>query len=948
MPSNATRTGLLFCLFFLSGASGLMLEIVWIRAVGTQFGTTAPAVATVLAAFMGGLALGSLLLGPRADRHAAPLKLYAKLELGIAVSGLVVSMLLLHGDAALLLAVRAIAGAGPLATAVRFLVMFGLLLIPTTLMGGTLPVLSRSLVRSGRRGSVVGTLYTLNTAGAVAGTLLPDLLVIPNLGVTSTALIAVTGNLVVALLVNRTGIDNLGAPPVQPAASPPVPKLPLVLYAASGFCAMGYQVIWCRVLQHWTWGLIVSFSALLAVFLVFLALGSGLTSRLVDRVSRPVLWAAALVTATGAAALAPIALGDGPTFLAAWTDAPQQILRPSIWQAFPRAVLLSLYLEAPACLLMGATLPFLAAAVVVEGNTGRATGWLYASNTVAGVVGSIAAGFVLLPALGAQSGLVLLTLVAAVAGAGSLFAIRPFPWLSGAGILALGAAVLLMGLTMAPERLRDSYFRDPTYRIEGIAEGATTTAAAATKMVDGEPVFMTLLTPGVVMSGTEASAQRYMGLMGHLPMFYSKEGSEALLICYGLGVTARALLSHPELQRLDVVDISPEVLSLSGHFAVVHGSDPLSDPRVETIVDDGRRFLITTDRQYDVITLEPPPPSAAGVVNLYARDFYAAAAPRLKPGGVCAQWLPLFLMDSEATLAIVSAMVSEFDHCALVYGCRYQWLLLGSNEPLDIDLPRWSAIAEQPSTAHDLQRIGVFGLPDLVATFMLGDADLREVTRFVVPVSDDHPIIQYPRRPTRGTEVVQGLMGRPRGVPAHWAGRDQLTAERQQEIERALAAMTIVHGVMPDLDLPVSAVHELTIGNEIRRALHLQPGHPHLMLLLQLGEDQIEVARAMGRRGIVRPGARLALARDAFYRENWSGALRQLTALEDLGVDPIHVALLRGGAERAMGHPDEARKAFEEVAAGSTSDLVTARARELAASADQAIDPELGPLAVEN
>ena len=144
------------------------------------------------------------------------------------------------------------------------------------------------------------------------------------------------------------------------------------------------------------------------------------------------------------------------------------------------------------------------------------------------------------------------------------------------------------------------------------------------------------------MSDTQLGAQRYMGLMGHLPLLLSEERSEALLICYGVGNTARSLLSHSSLDRLDVVDISPEVLSMSARFSPVHGGDPLADPRVEVRVEDGRQHLLATSRRYDVITSEPPPPTDAGVVNLYTQEFNAAARQALKPGGVLAQWLPLF------------------------------------------------------------------------------------------------------------------------------------------------------------------------------------------------------------------------------------------------------------------------------------------------------------------
>ena len=221
---SSSRLPLLYLLFFVSGSCGLIFEIVWIRGLGLQFGTTAPAISTVLAAFMGGLALGNLLLGPVADRHARPLRLYCWLEVGIAASALAVSLLLLRGDGLFAWLASSLAESPDLKTPLRFVITSALLLLPTTLMGGTLPVIARALVRSGSAGRMLGTLYALNTAGAVAGALLPDLLLIPSVGLTATVLLAAAGNLFVAAAVGlfamyRAYSQKGGGCPACPFAS---------------------------------------------------------------------------------------------------------------------------------------------------------------------------------------------------------------------------------------------------------------------------------------------------------------------------------------------------------------------------------------------------------------------------------------------------------------------------------------------------------------------------------------------------------------------------------------------------------------------------------------------------------------------------------------------------------------------------------------------------------
>ena len=210
--------------------------------------------------------------------------------------------------------------------------------------------------------------------------------------------------------------------------------------------------------------------------------------------------------------------------------------------------------------------------------------------------------------------------------------------------------------------------------IEHLDEGRSNTIAVGTRMMFGQPYFRELMTPGVSMSDTRFLARRYMAMMAHLPVLFAQKSDRALLICYGVGNTARALLSHPDLGGLDVVDISQEAISSSPWFAEMTTGDPLTDARTTVTIDDGRHHLVTTDQQYDVITSEPPPPNHAGVVNLYTREYYAAARRVLAPGGVLAQWLPIFQLSESDTRTIVSAFVAEFPHTALFYGARYQWI----------------------------------------------------------------------------------------------------------------------------------------------------------------------------------------------------------------------------------------------------------------------------------
>ena len=910
-PGGRAPRPLLFALFFLSGASGLVFEILWIRALGIQFGTTAPALAAVLAAFMAGLALGNLLIGPLADRHPRPLALYGRLEAGIAVSALAVTLLLLRGDAALAVVAGLVDVAGPAGAPLRFCLFCLLLLIPTTLMGGTLPVLSRALAPGGQRGRVVGALYAINTAGAVAGALAPDLLLVPVVGLTGAAGAAALGNLAVAWGVGRLARGDLVVPPAAPVKRSPVPRLPLLLFAVSGFCAMGLEVLWSRTIQHWAWGDVASFSVLLAVYLLFVAVGAAAAAPWADRARRPVAWAAGLLVAAGIAVVFGLVVADRVHRGVAELLPFAGLVRPGPIAALARAGLLSAWLEAPACLLMGAAFPFLAAAAVEGGQVGRRTGLLYAVNTLAGVAGSVATCFVLMPALGVQTSLLVLALAMTVTGAAALVAVSGSPLRIALTVLTT-AGLALGALLLPADHLRHTYFDVAPEAMVELREGPTTTAAVIRGVGADLLPFQALLTPGVYMSSTSFAAQRYMSLMAQVPLLFSTERSEALLICFGAGNTARALLASPGLERLDVVDISPEVIGMSHLFADTHGGDPLDDPRAFTHIDDGRQHLLTTDQRYDVITLEPPPPTHAGVVNLYSREYYASARGRLKEGGVVAQWLPVFQLAPRETLAIIAALVAEFPHTALFQGIGHQWFLLGSSTPLLVDIAGWDAHLAQPEVALEMARIGMSpGPAGVLATFMVGDAVLREAAAHGREVTDDFPSLQYPRGALSVlVEYPALLTARPEGalalVPGGWEG---LGGVLQQEAARsAFAVQEVMFAALRYETIGPPAERELVYGTMIREALRDDLG---TYVLEQLGVGPGSVAEAERRLALAPdPAASLLMARSGFYGDRWQQVLVHLADVVPGEVGEAHYWLLRGGAERGLGRSVEAVASF--------------------------------------
>lgn len=564
------------------------------------------------------------------------------------------------------------------------------------------------------------------------------------------------------------------------------------------------------------------------------------------------------------------------------------------------------------------------------------------------MLSSILAGFVIMPLLGLQRALWLLASLAVLAGAAVI------GWLPGtrqrrvaAGLLA--AALVLGGLLVPRDHLRRAYFADASLRVGAIREGATTTAAGAVRMRFHEPALRELLTPGVSMSSTGFAARRYMGLMAHLPLLFSAGGRDALLICYGVGNTARSLLAHQRLARLDVVDISDEVLSLADFFAPAHGGNPLRDPRVHVHLDDGRQHLLTTNNRYDLVTSEPPPPVSAGVVNLYSREFYGAAKRALNPGGVLAQWLPVFQLAREETLAIVAAFEAEFPHTALFQGHGYQWILLGSDQPLRIRAGRWLSATREPGVAEDLARIGVVGFGDLLASYLQNDQGLRALVRGVAPLTDDLPSIQYPRRGLYGLEVPPGLRGAPTDALALIEDRDALLGDGVLDRStRALRSMSLVHIALPALWYGSPEARELMVGAPLMHALYFQPAHPYLLDLLRAGSDWVESAQAALDHGRDLVEARWVLARRSFYARDWGGTLAQLDRMQPQAVGPARYWLLRGGAERALGRLDVARASFRNAADASREPAFKQAMAKLVANTDRPIEPWASPLSLQS
>jgi spermidine synthase len=733
-------TALPLCaLFFLSGAAGLLFETLWFHQAGLAFGNSVAASSIVLASFMAGLALGNGVAARSGERLRRPLRAYAWLELAVGASGLLLVVALPAAAPALARLLQPLVEAPAAESAVRFAAGFALLLWPAAAMGATLPVLVAALrARDPSFGGALGALYGWNTLGAVAGALTGELALVEWLGVRGSGAFAAACNATAAACALHLA---RGETPRSVDASPAARGAPLsggawrVLAAAAwaGATLLALEVVWFRFLRLFVHSGSAAFCWMLAVVLAGIGLGGLAGGAWLRR--RPDAWrhAGGVALAAGAATAALYA-GFGAA-LGPVRELPTNSPAYVGWLATALAL--------PVAALSGALFPLLGAALAGRVSPEcRAAGLLTLANTLGSAAGSLAGGFVLLPGLGIER-----SVFALAAGYGGLALLgSPVRASRGAAVPALAWAVALALFPFGSLEAR--YLRVPIARWHGraehavvaVREGRSETDVYVERRQDGEPLATFLLSDGVSMSSNAVFARRYMKLFVYWPVALHPDPRSALVISYGLGSTAQALVDTPGIETIDVVDVSREVLALSDLLYPDPAEHPLRDPRVRVHVEDGRYFLRQSERSYDLITGEPPPPKSAGVVDLYTREYFELLRSRLRPGGIATYWLPVHNLLRSDFAAIVRAFCDAFPDCSLWVGHDLDWMLAGSR---DLRGPRDEASFERqwrnPRVADELRRLG-FERPEQLGATFLGDAVwLRELAGDAEPLCDDRP-----------------------------------------------------------------------------------------------------------------------------------------------------------------------------------------------------------------
>jgi len=750
----------IYVAFFLTGATALVFEVLWSRLFVPIFGNSPYAIGAVLCAFMAGLGIGGALGGRLADRAGNRLLWFAGIEAAIGLYALAIPAAL-HGVQ--LVAARAAAGTlgFPLfSNGVRFVLSFGVLVIPCVLMGATLPLLSR--LCSDRRGMVgrrVGMLYGVNTMGSAAGCFAAGYWMIQTLGLRATNRLAAGLNLAVALALvlacaaagRRPSAGGIIARPTSDsgpaAATDAVPAvrrlLPLVAFA-NGLAAIACEGLWARYLGFFT-NYTYGFTNLLGVYLLGLGAGSLLYRACLGGVRRRVRLLAGVELVLGLAVFLCFALG---AVLYART------IYVHVISAFTMA-LITVFLPA---LLMGIAFPLLCAAYAGGVDTvGRRVGLLYAANTAGAILGALAPTFFTIPLLGVQGSIGLFALLYWGLGGLVLVVSAGRGRRSAGPVVAGGAALLALAMALAvPHDLCVRVFLGTSpwlgrhQEVIFWQEGRTATASVVRDRVNGlKTVYINHMSE-VPTAYPDMLCFKLMGAIGPL---LQEDPERVLVIAFGGGVTAGTVTRFPEVDLVRVVELEPSVTH-AARLLERENNNALHDPKVAITFEDGRNYLQGSPQRWPVIVCDSTHPKSADSWVLYTQEFYRSVREHLRDDGIFVQWVPAHGLKTAEYRIIARTFQSVFPHASLWVSVAtdelglhcYYTLLVGTAAPLSISVSRMERRLSQQPVAADLQRWGLGEAVDVLSTFVCAEAALRQWAGNGPVNTDDLPLTQYDTR----------------------------------------------------------------------------------------------------------------------------------------------------------------------------------------------------------
>jgi spermidine synthase len=741
-PSAQPRLALstIALLFFASGLAGLVYQELWLRLLGLVFGVTVYAASTVLAGFMGGLALGSALGGRFADRVRRPLFVYGVAEVLVGLSALATPVALRAVEGVYVALHPSLPQVPGALTALRFALSIAVLLVPTMLMGATFPLVVRASLGGTRPlGEDASVLYAANTAGGIAGTLLAGFWMIGGLGIAVSFRCAAALNVAVglgAVLLSRARERDASAVarPVEAAeaaAPDALRRRLLVVFAVSGFASLALEVVWFRVLALFLQVTTYAFSIMLAAFLTGIAAGSAWAARLFRKDRNWLGWLVVLEVL--------LALAAGLSLLA--LDRSYDVLRlvePYLGRPSDRRTVLMLAASfltlVPATFLMGVAFPvgLRLFAQGEGGSTGARVGRFYAWNVCGSILGALAGGFVMLPALGSRRSVIVLSALSLASGLWLALALPPERRRAAWNFAAVSTAAFALIAFSAPDPFAIALARrHPGERLLWSQEGPQASVNVH-QMANARVLYL----DGKHQADDTPLVVRIHREIGALALAVHPRPRKVLVIGLGGGVTAGAAALDPSAQ-VDVVELSRSVIGGASWFAHVNG-DVLSRPNVRMHVDDGRNVLLLTGERYDAVTADIIQPHHAGAGSLYSVEYFRLAQKVLAEGGIMVQWIGL--RSEQHYKLILRTFLSVFPEVSL-------WgdgsLVVGSAAPLTLTPEAFARRLAEPGVREALAPLGVTDYASLAALHRADGPALRAFVGEGPLLTDDRPLVEY-------------------------------------------------------------------------------------------------------------------------------------------------------------------------------------------------------------
>jgi spermidine synthase len=754
---SQTLSWIILPLFLASGFCGLVYQVVWTRQLTLVFGVTTYAVSAVLTAFFAGLALGSFLAGKLADRRHAGLRTYGWIEIAIGLYALLVPLLFQLLNGVYRFAYQELGASFYLLSLLRLLMSALVLIVPTTLMGATLPVITRALIRRiDRVGWGMAGLYALNTFGAAVGVAASGFVLIGAIGLWRTTLLAAAVNVLIGVIAILLGMRTKAESPAAAekvkkraathAVTPAVMRLVILGIGLSGIASIGLEVVWTRILAMYlsSSGSMVTarllgdfstyaFAAMLCSVLLGIVIGSLIIAPRLDRLRNPVGTLAILeilvciTTLLAAFCLATIVPGRGEIFILVFTFFILLV---------PNA-------------LLGATVP-LAGKIhtrSIEG-LGRGIGDVYSANVFGGVLGSFLAGFVLVPLLGSQATLIVLAMISLAVGALLARAVGGIRR-TVLGLTLIPAVGLVLFLLLRPGILMDGIFRTlmPHHRVlfnKEEAEGMV----SVTERVHNDTPYYFLLIGGRLQASDEQISLFIHRQLAHLPILFHPEPKEILVVGLGGGSTVGGAIRYPMVEQIDVVELVPGVVEAARLFDETNFG-ALDDPRVNVILGDGRNYLLVSEKKYDIIEADIIPPRHAMATNLYSADYYRLVKSRLKPGGMVCQWFDRSL-PPELYKMLLRTFLEAFPNTTVWQAGMFAVAFpdgMTVDEELKQRVRERFAVPEQGLALH---QAGLPSAEEFLSTYWKSPDGAREYVGPGLIVRDDRPYVEYFRSQVSG------------------------------------------------------------------------------------------------------------------------------------------------------------------------------------------------------